>query len=99
VIKSLKIKVLKKLIEEELGLKGKPIIQIFFKGTELDDEKASIEQAGLLEAEASVDIEIRYKMTVDVHGKGKDYASFVEVRLEEPLEVIREKVHFFKMFQ
>jgi hypothetical protein len=37
-------------------------------------------------------------MTVDVHGKGKDYAAAFDVSLEEPLEVLKDKVHFFKMF-
>lgn len=98
VIKGLKVKILRKLIEEELGLKGKPIIKIFFKGAELLDDKISVEQAGLTEAGSSVDVEVGFKVTVDVHGKGKDYSVSVDVRLEEPIEVLKERVHFFKMF-
>ena len=33
-----------------------------------------------------------------MQGKGKDYSATVEVQPSEPLEVLKRKVHFFKIF-
>lgn len=38
------------------------------------------------------------KISVEVQGKGKGYSAVVEVQPHDPIEVLRSKIHFFKLF-
>lgn len=52
----------------------------------LIDDKLSIKEAGILEADGKLEVEIVIKLTIDVLGKGKDYAASLEVSPDAPLQ-------------
>jgi hypothetical protein len=45
-----------------------------------------------------IEVEILYKVNIEVQGKGKGYAMAVEVQPTDSLDILRSKVHFFKLF-
>jgi len=47
--------------------------------TIITDDKLSLLEAGIIEQRTKLEIEIVIKITLDVQGKGKDYAASLEV--------------------
>jgi hypothetical protein len=99
---SSRVKQLKKTIQDELGIQGKPVIKLFLIGSESDlaDDKLSLKDSGILDANGNgnIEVEVYIKISVEVQGKGKDYSATVEVQPSEEIDVLKSKIHFFKQF-
>jgi hypothetical protein len=96
--RSLKIKQLRKVIQDDLGIVDKVSVKIFLNGEELTDDKLSVEESKILEEGASVDVMVTQKIAIEVYGKGKGYQCDVFVQPTEQIDVLKSKVHFFKTF-
>lgn len=61
---SFKLKQLKKSIQDELGITGKPNIKLYHNGTELSDEKISLKDSGIFGSHVEVEIFIKVLLEV-----------------------------------
>ena len=43
-----------------------------------------------------LEIELLLQVYVEVLGKGKDYSATIEVQSNDPIEILRNKVRFFR---
>lgn len=96
--KSTKVKQLKKIILQELGMEETGDLRIYVNDAEFENEKAGLKDLQLDEANGSIDVEVIFKILIEVHGKGKQYSDTVIVTPNEPLDVLRSRVAFFKLF-
>jgi hypothetical protein len=94
----MRVKQLKKVIQDDIQIKDKVTMKIFANGEELTDEKLTLEEAKLLEPGVFVEVEATIKVRIEVLGKGKGYHSEVFVKPTDPIEILKQKVHFFKTF-
>ena len=81
-----------------MGIKDQVNLKLYFNGVELSEEKAQIKDCGIPEEGGSLEVEMTIRITVKVQGKGKDYSTLVDVRATDPVEILKQKVHFFKIF-
>lgn len=58
----------------------------------------TIEDAKILEEGSIFEIEITIKVKIEVLGKGKGYQQEVFVQPNEAVEVLKQRVHFLKLF-
>ena len=78
--KYIRLKQLKKMIQDELGIQDKVNIKLHLNDIELSDDKMTIEESKILdEGRGRVQVEVLIKVLVEVFGKGKDYSTTVEV--------------------
>ena len=96
--KNTKVKQLKKIILGELGMEEIGDLKIYINDNEYDNEKGSVKDMDLEGANYTIDVEVVFKISIEVQGKGKQYSDTVCVQPHEKLEVLRSKVHFFKLF-
>jgi len=71
---------------------------VLVPGEELVGEMASLETLGLKKG-GRIEVEIFFTIEVQVQGKGLGYNSKLEVGPEETMDVIEERVSFFRMFK
>jgi hypothetical protein len=71
-------------------------LKLYINGQELEDEKPSIKDSGIIEAGGIIEVDVLIKVSIEVMGKGKDYSSTVEVKMTDEIDILRQKVHFFK---
>jgi hypothetical protein len=98
VTKNLKVKQLKKIILTELGMEETGGLKIFINDIEFDNDKASIKDMELEVTDFNIDVEVVFKIFIEVAGKGKQYSDTVFVQPTDTLDIFRSKVHFFKLF-
>ena len=48
----------------------------------LNDDKLTLQEAGIMEHKDKLEVEIVIKISIDVQGKGKDYSASIEVSPE-----------------
>lgn len=65
---------------------------------ELVGEMASLETLGLASG-GKLEVEVFFTIEVQVQGKGAGYNHKVEVGPEETMDVIEDRVSFFRMFK
>jgi len=96
--KNMRVKQLRKVVQEDLGIKDKVTVKLFVDGDEVLDDKLTVEEAQLLAEGAQVDVMVTQKVSIEVQGKGKGYQQEVFVQPSDQVEVLKAKVHFFKTF-
>ena len=75
------------------------VIQLAGTGNEeLVGEMAALENLGLANG-GKLEVEVYFVLEVQVAGKGAGYSRKVEVGPEETMEVIEDRVSFFRMFK
>ena len=79
VTKNLKVKQLKKIILTELGMEESGGLKIFINEIEFDNDKGSIKDMDLESSNNSIDVEVVFKISIEVAGKGKQYSDTVFV--------------------
>ncbi|CDW77178.1 UNKNOWN [Stylonychia lemnae] len=98
VSRSLRLRQLKKNIQDELQIQDKVSLKLYLNGEEITDDKLSVEDANILVHGAQLEVEITQKISIEVQGKGKGYQQDVYVQPTDQIDVLRSKVHFFKLF-
>ena len=63
----------------------------------LDSESELIQDLGI-EDGSKIEVELFIRLIVSVMGKGSGYVNQIEVSPEESLDVLRQRVPFFKLF-
>lgn len=64
--RSLRLKQLRKIIQDDLGIKDKVTIKLFANGEELTDDKLTVEDANLLVEGVQVEVMVTQKITIEV---------------------------------
>ena len=65
----------------------------------MSDDKLTLQEAGIIEHRDKLEVEIVIKLSIDVQGKGKDYAAVIEVAPESlMLTTLQARLSFFKTF-
>lgn len=77
--KSMRLKQLKKQIQDDLGIQDKVNLKLYVNGEELIDEKLTVEDAKILDEGTVFEVEITIKVKIEVLGKGKGYQQEVYV--------------------
>lgn len=96
--KNTKLRQLKKIILTELGMDETGGLKIYINDNEFDNDKASVKDMDLEAVNFTIDVEVVFKIAIEVQGKGKQYSDSVYVQPTDTIDVLRSKVHFFKLF-
>lgn len=72
-------------------------LKIYVNDEEFTNDKGSLKDLKLEEFN-TIDVEVIFNIQIEVLGKGKQYADKVVVLPTEPLDVLRSRVSFFKVF-
>lgn len=94
----------KKNEEEEEVKEGDVLEQLLetdaFTGEQvISDDKLTLQEAGIIDLREKLEVEIVIKISIDVQGKGKDYAAIIEVAPEATmLTTLQSRLSFFKTF-
>lgn len=94
----MKVRQLRKTIQEDLKIKDKVTMKIYVNGDEITDDKLTVEEAQLFTEGALIEVMVTQKVTIEVQGKGKGYQQEVFVQPTDQIDILKSKVHFFKTF-
>lgn len=94
----MKVRQLRKTIQDDLKIKDKVTIKIYVNGDEITDDKLTVEEAQLFTEGALIEVMVTQKVTIEVQGKGKGYQQEVFVQPTDQIDILKSKVHFFKTF-
>lgn len=71
--RSMRLKQLKKTIQDDLGIQDRVTIKLYLNGEEILDEKLTVEDANILQEGSTLEVEVTIKVIIEVLGKGKGY--------------------------
>jgi hypothetical protein len=65
----------------------------------VSDDKLTLQEAGIIDNRDKLEVEVVIKVSIDVQGKGKDYAALIEVSPEAKMvTTLQSRLSFFKTF-